>query len=255
LKGIDLEITNASLHGYRNGITSLSPDAVSPRDGAALPVLAYDNGTKFIILASAPDGDGAGKATETDFARLAHLYAERVYFNSSFNLPLSKLIFAGGDFCLIPSRFEPCGLVDYEASLVGNVVIGRATGGLTKVRHCGYLYEWLDISDRAGEANAFFWQIKAAIDTYRHNPDRHTELIRAAMSLDASWDTSAGQYVDMYRYGLLVKKWHAEKQGLVEKFSQSLKKDRRMFAEFFIPARDEYRDNYDWALKTSLQND
>ncbi|HXV99107.1 MAG TPA: glycogen/starch synthase, partial [Anaerolineae bacterium] len=131
--------------------------------------LTYDGGTKFIILASAPEGDAGGKATEVNFFRLAALYPQRVFFNNTFNLPLSKLILARGDFTLIPSRFEPCGLVDYEASLLGNIVIGRAIGGLVKVRHCAYLYEWLDISDRAGEANAFFWQIKAAIDAYRYN--------------------------------------------------------------------------------------
>ena len=47
------------------------------------------------------------------------------------------------------------------------LVIGRATGGLTKVRHCAYLYDWLDISDRAGEAAAFYAQIATAIATYR----------------------------------------------------------------------------------------
>lgn len=215
--------------------------------------LVYEGGTKFIILASAPEGDPGGKASETDFFRLAHIYPERVYFNNTFNLPLSKLILAGGDFSLIPSRFEPCGLVDYEASLVGNVVIGRATGGLPKVGHCAYLYEWLDISDRAGEANAFFWQIKAAIDTYRHNPTRHAELIRTAMDINASWDTSASQYVDMYHYGLLVKKWQAERRKLVGKFAKSLKKERDMFSEFFIPGRQEYGDQFDWELKNMLE--
>jgi starch synthase len=160
---------------------------------------------------------------------------------------------AGGDFSLIPSRFEPCGLVDYEASLVGNVVIGRATGGLPKVGHCAYLYEWLDISDRAGEANAFFWQIKAAIDTYRHNPTRHAELIRTAMDINASWDTSASQYVDMYHYGLLVKKWQAERRKLIGKFAKSLKKERDMFSEFFIPGQQEYGDQLDWELKNMLE--
>ncbi len=214
--------------------------------------LVYDSGTKFIILASASDGDAGGKASEDNFFRLAALYPGRVYFNNSFNLPLSKLILAGGDFSLIPSRFEPCGLVDYEASLVGNIVIGRATGGLPKVARCAYLYEWLDVSDRAGEANAFFGQIKAAVDTYRHNPTRHAELIRAAMTINASWDASAGQYVDMYRYGLLVKKWQAERRKLVEKFVKTLKTERDMFAEFFIPGQQEYGDAFDWDLKEAL---
>ena len=214
--------------------------------------LVYDGGTKFIILASAPEGDAGGKASEADFFRLAALYPDRVYFNNSFNLPLSKLILAGGDFSLIPSRFEPCGLVDYEASLVGNVVIGRATGGLTKVRHCAYLYEWLDISDRAGEANAFFWQIKAAIDTYRHNPARQRELIEAAMAIEASWDASAGQYVDMYCYGRLVKQWQAARHELIETFAGSLDKNRPLFSEFFIPGQKEYSDRLDWELQHLL---
>ena len=214
--------------------------------------LAYDSGVKFIILASAPEGDAGGKASEANFFRLAHLYPGRVYFNNGFNLPLSKLIFAGGDFTLIPSRFEPCGLVDYEASLVGNIVIGRATGGLTKVRHCAYLYEWLDISDRDGEANAFWWQIKFAIDNYRHNPARHAELIRTAMAIDASWEKSATQYVQMYRYGQMVKQWRAKRQQLVESFTKGLKADEATFADFFRPGQQEYADHMDWELRHFL---
>ena len=214
--------------------------------------LSYDNEAKFIILASAPDGDAGGKASEADFFRLAYLYPGRVYYNNGFNLPLSKLILAGGDFTLIPSRFEPCGLVDYEASLVGNVVIGRATGGLPKVAHCAYLYEWLDISDRAGEANAFFNQIRAAIDVYRHNPMRHGELMRTAMRIQASWDASADQYIKMYEYGLLTQKWQRERHNLIKKFVKSLKDEQPIFAEFFFPGQQEFSDPLDWELRNTL---
>jgi glycogen synthase len=216
--------------------------------------LTYDHGTKFIILASAPDGDAGGKASEADFFRLAALYPNRVYFNNSFNLPLSKLILAGGDFSLIPSRFEPCGLVDYEASLVGNVVIGRATGGLTKVRHCAYLYDWLDISDRAGEANAFLEQIKAAIDVYRRNPIRHAEMIQTAMNINASWDASAEQYINMYRYGHLTQQWRLARQKLLVNFKKSLGENKSLFTEFFLPGRAEYGDTLDWALNEILHS-
>ena len=109
--------------------------------------------------------------------------------------------------------------MDYEASLLGNIVIGRATGGLTKVRHCAYLYEWLDISDRAGEAAAFFGQIAAAIDTYRHQPARHVTMIRAAMAINASWEPSARQYIAMYRYGFLAKQWYKARRKLIEHFT------------------------------------
>jgi len=215
--------------------------------------LAYDDRTKFIILASAPPGDPAGKASESAFAALALLYPARIYFNNAFNLPLSKLILAGGDFSLIPSRFEPCGLVDYEASLLGNIVIGRATGGLTKVSRCAYLYEWLDISDESGEADAFFKQIERAIDTYRNDPAAHAEIIRTAMQLDAGWDTSAGLYVEMYRYGFLVKSWHEQRMKLIHRFIGSLAEDIRIFSEFFIPAQKEFGDAFDWQFKHVLQ--
>ncbi|MCB0163331.1 MAG: glycogen/starch synthase [Anaerolineae bacterium] len=214
--------------------------------------IIHDPGTKFVILASAPREDGAGQATEGAFFRLAALYPERVYFNNTFNVPLSKLILAGGDFMLIPSRFEPCGLVDYEASLVGNVVIGRATGGLTKVRYCGYLYEWLDISDRFGEGHAFFEQIRAAIDTYRYDPARHEALKRKAMAIDASWDRSATQYIDMYRYGFLHKKWIAYRQEIIDQFVNTLDDDKKLLVDFFVPGQKEYGDRLDWELRTAL---
>ncbi len=214
--------------------------------------LAYDAGVKFIILASASPDDPGGKSDEARFFDLAQRHPGRVYFNNTFNLPLSKLILAGGDFSLIPSRFEPCGLVDYEASLLGNLVIGRLTGGLAKVRHCAYLYEWLDISDREGEANAFFEQLKAAVDAYRQNPSRHRELMKTAMSLDVSWDKSAAQYIQMYRFGLQMKRWQAARQKLLADFSASLGKDYDLFTRFFIPARAEYGDRCNWQLKEIL---
>jgi len=215
--------------------------------------LRHDSETRFIILASAPEGDAAGQADEAAFFALARRYPQHVYFNNTFNLPLSRLILAGGDFTLIPSRFEPCGLVDYEASLLGTIVIGRLTGGLAKVRHCAYLYDWLDIGDRAGEAAAFFDQIRRAIETYRLHPDRHRARVRAAMAIDASWETSAGEYVRMYRFGLQMKKWHAQRRKLAARFARSLKTERDLFAQFFIPAAPPYNDLLDWALKEELE--
>ncbi len=217
--------------------------------------IAFDGGAKFIILASAPDGDGEGKAVEGAFFALSKKYPDHVYFNNSFNLPLSRLILAGGDFTLIPSRFEPCGLVDYEAALLGTIPIARLTGGLAKISHCGYLYDWLDVSDRAGEAGAFFGKIKEAIEVYRNEPDMHYKLVRAAVNTDASWDKSAGQYVQMYRYGLLMKTWHEKRRKLVAQFAKSTQKESPFFSEFFIPADAPYNDALDWALKLKLDSE
>jgi glycogen synthase len=215
--------------------------------------LAYDAGTKFIVLAAAPDDDPDGRATEVAFAGLAARHPGRVFFQRQFNQALSRLILAGGDFCLMPSRFEPCGLVDYEASLLGNIVIGRATGGLPKVRHCAYLYEWLDISDRVGEAAAFFQQIAAAMTTYRHAPAQHAQLLQTAMAIDASWEYSARQYIAMYRYGHLAKQWQAWRRQLMADFQQALGPERELFTTFFMPGREEYGDRLDGELWAALE--
>lgn len=214
-------------------------------------VLDHDNQAKFVILASAGN-DAAGKGTERHFWSLAQRYGGRVYFNNSFNQALSKLILAGGDFTLIPSKFEPCGLVDYEAALLGTIPIARATGGLTKIRDCGYLYEWLDIRDRSGEAWAFFNKVKEAIHVYRNNHAQHQDLIRKAMAVNASWDQSADQYLDLYRYGLLVKHWRVERRGYLHTFANSLSKERAMFARYFMPRYGFHGDEYDWELRNVL---
>ncbi|HOX43096.1 MAG TPA: glycogen/starch synthase [Myxococcota bacterium] len=212
-------------------------------------LLAHDGGVKLLVLASAPEGE---KASEAPFFDLARRHPGRVWFHNAFNLPLSKLVLAGGDFSLIPSRFEPCGLVDYEAALLGNLPIARATGGLTKVRAFGYLYEWEDVADRAGEAAAFLAVLSKAIDTYRREPAWHQARVRAAMGVEASWDASAGQYVRMYRYGLANKRWQAARRELLRGFVRGLGPERALFTEFFQPGREEYGDHYDWDLWWAL---
>lgn len=49
-----------------------------------------------------------------------------------YSYNLSKHLFAAGDFFLIPSRWEPCGLTDFISQLYGNLPIVHKTGGLVK---------------------------------------------------------------------------------------------------------------------------
>lgn len=54
LSGLDLEITSGALHNYANTALGLWPDAAGPEDGAAYPVLTYDNGSGPAALAVDP---------------------------------------------------------------------------------------------------------------------------------------------------------------------------------------------------------
>ena len=57
----------------------------------------------------------------------------RICFLRGFSSTLANALYAAGDFFVIPSRYEPCGLTDYIAQLFGNVPVVHHVGGLVKV--------------------------------------------------------------------------------------------------------------------------
>lgn len=72
-------------------------------------------------------------------ATTGHLYtAERTIAGQE-----KHLLMAAADFCLVPSRFEPCGLVDIEFGWHGALSVGHSTGGLGKMPGVYYIAESL----------------------------------------------------------------------------------------------------------------
>lgn len=59
--------------------------------------------------------------------------AGRICFLRGYSPKVAKQVYAAGDFFVIPSRYEPCGLTDYIAQLFGNIPIVHHVGGLVKV--------------------------------------------------------------------------------------------------------------------------
>ncbi len=74
-------------------------------------------------------GDG-----DRDLAAQLHEKARtnpgRVWFKAGFDEGLSRRLYAGADAVLVPSRFEPCGLVQLIAQRYGTLPVAHATGGL-----------------------------------------------------------------------------------------------------------------------------
>ena len=65
---------------------------------------------------------GTGKKKfEKQIEQLEELYPNKARGVAKFNVPLAHMIIAGADYMLLPSRFEPCGLIQLHAMRYGTV--------------------------------------------------------------------------------------------------------------------------------------
>jgi starch synthase len=89
----------------------------------ALPELIR-NGASLVLVG---DGDPAlVKRLREAVAR----WPRRVFAAIGWDEPLSRRAYAGSDCVLVPSRFEPCGLVQLLAQRYGSLPVAHRTGGL-----------------------------------------------------------------------------------------------------------------------------
>src|SRR5690606_31556657 len=68
--------------------------------------------------------------TEQVLEALGRQYPDRLAVRFGFDEPLAHLIYAGTDFFLMPSLYEPCGLGQMIAQRYGSPPVARRTGGL-----------------------------------------------------------------------------------------------------------------------------
>lgn len=121
----------------------------------------------------------------------------RVALALGFSPSLANRIFAAGDFFVNPAEFEPCGLTDYMAQLMGNVPVVHFVGGLVKVQDgvTGYGYE-------PHTAEALIKTLRRAIATFRRRPAQHRRIIRQAIQTiheKYTWDKVLEQgYLPLY---------------------------------------------------------
>ena len=116
---------------------------------------------------------------------------------SDFVLP--RRVFAGADLLLLPSKFEPGGIVVIEGMRYGAVPVVRSTGGLADIV--------TDFDPEHNTGNGFtfhtynklslFGAVIRAIQVYR-NDKLWDHLTRRVMKEDVSWEKAAKQYMDLY---------------------------------------------------------
>jgi starch synthase len=135
---------------------------------------------------------------ETDLAALTvdRRYRGRVCFLQEYNPALAREVYAAGDFFIIPSRYEPCGLTDFIAQLYGSLPIVHHIGGLVKVvdNETGFAYP--DNSpERLSEA------LQRAHKKYQDKKAIRAMQIAAVQKIKRqhSWERVMKSYVALYK--------------------------------------------------------
>lgn len=129
--------------------------------------------------------------------------SENVRARIGFDVALSHRIYAGSDFFLMPSAFEPGGLGQLIALRYGTLPIVRATGGLADT------VTDLDADPDHGNGLSFteydsgilLETLRRALRVYEDR-ERWPELMHRAMDYDSRWSASARAYADLYKRAL-----------------------------------------------------
>lgn len=143
---------------------------------------------------------GSGDARFEGFMRGAEdRYKGRLAAYIGYNEELSHLYYAGSDFFLMPSRFEPCGLSQMLAMRYGSLPIVRETGGLRDTVEPYNRYT--GAGNGFSFANYDAWElseaVRRALDCWKQ-PDAMHGLISNAMQADFGFEISAQEYARLY---------------------------------------------------------
>jgi starch synthase len=160
-----------------------------------LPDLLENHRLQVVIL-------GTGEEQYHDLlTRLALRYPEKLAIALKFDNALAHQIYAGSDFFLMPSRYEPCGLGQLISMAYGTVPIVRATGGLAdsvkefkSIRSTGngFVFEGLEPRDFAAA-------IERGLKCFTDKPECWDRVVQNAFASDFSWQASAKKYAKVYK--------------------------------------------------------
>ena len=169
---------------------------------AAAPAL-LEAGARIVV-----QGSGNPELAEP-FRRLVAARPDRVALIERFDRVMARRIYAGSDFFLMPSRFEPCGQGQMIALRYGTPPVVHRTGGLADTvvdqtteptRGTGFVF---DVDTAAGLADAC--QRGMALRTTGGAP--WAALLDRGMAVDFDWVTgSAPRYVAAYARAAAIRR-------------------------------------------------
>lgn len=161
---------------------------------------------QVVLLGSAPD-----PRIQNDFVNLANQlhssHGDRARLCLTYDEPLSHLIYAGADFILVPSIFEPCGLTQLTAMRYGSIPVVRKTGGLydtvfdvdhDKERAQAQGLEPNGFNFDGADPVGVDYALNRAISAWYDGRDWFNSLCKQVMEQDWSWNRPALDYMELY---------------------------------------------------------
>jgi starch synthase len=144
-----------------------------------------------IILGS---GD---KYIEKSLIELAERYPRDIEVIIAYDEKLAREIYAGCDFLMMPSRFEPCGLNQMYAMRYGTIPIVSRAGGLKDTVP--------DIADGGNgivapsiNTEGFIEGIARAVALFKDKKQFNNQIDKIT-KIDYSWNSSAEKYAALYQ--------------------------------------------------------
>lgn len=127
----------------------------------------------------------------------------RLMFVSGYSPELARKIFAAGDFFIIPSLYEPCGLTDFIAQLHGNIPIVHHVGGLVKV-----VDGETGIAFKEPQAASLQAALQRGMNLFS-NKEEMKRMQKAAIDLvekKYTWEKVKTNYMNLYKKAVTVKR-------------------------------------------------
>ncbi len=126
----------------------------------------------------------------------------RVCYLKGYNSQLADKVYGAGDFLIVPSRYEPCGLTDFIGQLFGNIPIVHHVGGLVKVQDAV-----TGIAYKGDEPEALLMALEKAMDLYGDTVAKREMQHRAVTEIYAkyTWAIVKEQYIDLYQQAVPTK--------------------------------------------------
>ena len=161
-----------------------------------LPQLMAESHANFAIL-------GSGDPHEEQAIReLSASFPHRIGCFIGFDDGLARRIFAGSDFFLMPSRFEPCGLAQQYAMRYGAPIARKPV--VWQIPSCpfpGVKNTAMVFFFKNASAKELWHAIQQALEVFANNR-KFTLMRKNALSRNCGWGYAAERYIQVYKWAL-----------------------------------------------------